>query len=116
MTASGIDPRDADYWITPPSLTGSTELVVGLGMAIVALVAVVVLVVSTLRGQVVPRWWGFALPLVGLGVFAGWSYRVMTAGVYCANMGGGFVMLVSPIVVCAGLVVSARNWRALTGR
>lgn len=114
MTASGVDPSDADYWVSPPSLTGSTELGLGSGAAIVLLSAMAVLVVSTLRGRLSPRWWGFALPLVGLGLFIGWSFRVVTAGVYGANLGGGFVVLVSPIVTSAALVVSARNWRALT--
>lgn len=115
LTESGVDPRDADHWISPPSLTEATERVLGLGAAIVLLIATAVLVVSTFRGRVLPRWWGFALPLVGIGVFAGWSFRVVTAGVYGANIGGGFVVLVSPIVVAAGLAVSARNWRALQG-
>lgn len=51
-----------------------------------------------------------------LALFAAWlgaSYRVLTAGVIGANIGGGLVMLVTPVVAALTLavVVALRLWR-----
>jgi uncharacterized membrane protein YhaH (DUF805 family) len=81
---------------------------------VVALVAMAVLVVATMRGLIAGQWWGFVLPLVAVGAFAGLGYRVMTAAVDGANIGAGFVIVFGPFLVVPALGFSARRWRALS--
>lgn len=108
-----VDPNHADYAMRPPPLSGSAELCLGAAASVVALVALAALAVATRRGLVARRWWGFVLPLVAIGVFAGIGYRVMTAAVIGANIGAGLVIVFSPFVVIPALALSATSWRAL---
>jgi hypothetical protein len=105
-----VDPSNANYMIRPLSLSAATELTIGICGSALAAAAVGVLLVATFRGRVEPRWWRFALPLVGLGLYAGVAYRIATAAVIGANIGGGMVVVTAPIVGVTALGLSARNW------
>lgn len=109
-----VDPKYADYAMRPPHLSGSAELGLGAGALVLALAAVAVLVVATRRGLVAGQWWGFVLPLVAIGAFAGIGYRVVTAAVVGANIGAGLVILFAPFLIVPALGFSARSWRALS--
>lgn len=54
----------------------------------------------------------FVAPLAALGAFAGFSLRVMTAGVIGANIGAGMIMI-GPFLAAAAMALSARSWRRL---
>lgn len=109
-----VDPANADYVLTPPSVSGSVELALGAGACVLVVTATVALAVASMRGRLGRRWWGFLAPLVVIGMFVGASYRVMTAAVIGANIGAGMVILVGPPLILVALAVSAHSWRALT--
>ena len=52
-------------------------------------------------------------PLAALGAVAGFSFRVMTAGVIGVNIGAGMVIMIAPFLTAAALALSARSWRCL---
>jgi hypothetical protein len=114
-----VSPAAAYYAFRPPSLSARAELMLGAGSTTGALAALVVLVPATRRGAVAVRWWGVVAPLVGLGVFAGFAYRVMTAAVHGANIGAGLVVLLAPFAATGALATAAwqlRSWASLSRR
>jgi hypothetical protein len=103
-----------DYLVRPPQLPASAELAVGLAAAVlVVLTAVVVLApASTLRHDA--RWWSVLGPLVVGGAFAGVSWRIVTAGNYGANIGGGLLLLIAaPLTVALVVWTVARSVQLL---
>ena len=93
-----------------PQLNDTMTAIVG-GASTAAVCVALVLVVSALRRHVVEfddiR---IAVPLVLGGLYAGLTYRVVTAGVIGANIGGGLLIIATPFVVLV-LVVWAALWR-----
>jgi len=83
----------------------------GVVVASVAALAVALLVVGVglLRSIVTFNDVRFALPLVIAGVYVGFAFRVVTAGVVGANIGGGMVLLATPFILL-GLAVWAARW------
>jgi hypothetical protein len=99
----------------------SGYLVGGLA-ALVALAALGVLVVDTSRGVVSWWWWAAVVTAAGAGAVGAFGWRVATAGVVGANIGGGFALVVGPVVIAGMLVVAvwfafvAGNEDASSGR
>jgi hypothetical protein len=55
---------------------------------------------ATWRGRFPATWWGVLVPLLVAGAFCGAGWRVITAGVVGANIGGGLLLVSGvPIVV-----------------
>jgi hypothetical protein len=99
-----------DYMFEPPSLSRAQETAIGVAALTVAIAAACVVAISVRRNGVRLIESRFALPLVIVGVYVGWCWRVMTAGVVGANIGGGLAMLSLPVVVVGGVLWSAL-WR-----
>jgi hypothetical protein len=89
--------------------------VVGGMAAVVAAAAVAVLVIWTRRGVADRRSWAVVGVLAGAGALAAAGWRIMTAGVIGANIGGGFVLLIGPVLI-AGLLVGAVRIAGVGGR
>ena len=54
-------------------------------------------------GRVDRVWLGVVAPAAGLGAYGGLTYRVATAPVSGANIGGALLLLASPIVALSSL-------------
>lgn len=72
--------------------------------AVIALVAFGVLVVRTREGVVNGWSWAVVVTLAGAGSVGAVGWRVATAGVGGANIGGGFALILGPLMI-AGLLV-----------
>lgn len=108
---------DVDYAIRPADISPGTETAIGAAATAVALVALTVLLLPTSALRRWPRWWSVLAPLAALGVFAGWGWRVMTAGVIGANIGAGRLVLLAPcltLAVAASCGLRARRLLAAT--
>jgi hypothetical protein len=80
--------------------------IVGGVATVVAIVAFGALVVRTRQGVVKWWWWAAVVALASAGSVGAFGWRVETAGVVGANIGGGFAMILGPLVI-AGLLVLA---------
>ncbi|MGH3713941.1 MAG: hypothetical protein ACRDT4_10845 [Micromonosporaceae bacterium] len=83
---------DTDYFLRPLQL-GVAEHVLGALCAVVAVLCAVQLVRATRRREFDPLWWLTLAPLLAYGLFAGFGWRVLTAGGIGANIGAGLVIL-----------------------
>ncbi|HEV8649751.1 MAG TPA: hypothetical protein VG276_10190 [Actinomycetes bacterium] len=107
---AGLDP---DYMFRPFDIAPATERAVGVVAVVLVVAAVIVLTLASLTGRLHVGWWGVlgVLSLVGAGCGSGW--RVMTAAVSGANIGGGIVlMLGGPIGLgLVGVALWGARWR-----
>jgi len=88
-----FDGPDADFMIPPPDLSSSAERWIG-GSALVLLVGTLFALGAVLRTSGASRNRRIALLLVVIaGAIIGAGYRVMTAAVVGANIGGGLVLM-----------------------
>ena len=111
---SETDIVDPDYLVRPPQLSSSEELALGAG-ATALLVAAAFVVALAARKRVV-TWLDLRLlvPSACLGVYLGFTLRVVTAGVIGANIGGGLLVLLTPVMAVAMVAWTGVWW--LTGR
>lgn len=103
-------PGALSYSYAPPAVGGDVARWLGAGATAIALVALGVSAASTWRRSLNRAWWPVLLPLVGFGAFAGWSYRVVTAGVVGANIGAGLVIFALPVVAVSGVAGAVAAW------
>lgn len=108
-----------DYIFKAPELTNAQQLAIGLA-ATVLLVASAAAIVASLRQrrltwvEVRP-----AIPLLLVGVFCGFAWRVVTARVGGANIGGGILLLSAPFFLIAMITwswVLARKSEGSSGK
>lgn len=104
------DVVDPDYMIRPPDLTGGQQLMIGGGATAVAVVAVGMVFVAVRRRTVTPAEIRAVVPLLVAGAFCGLAWRILTAGVIGANIGGGMVLVFGPFFVLGMLVLSVVWW------
>ena len=95
-----------DYAFQPWPVAPVTERALGIAALTVGLSAVAVLGWATRRRVMDARWWTVLVPLLAAGGIAGFSWRVMTAGVIGANIGAGLCVIVGGPVVAALLLFS----------
>jgi hypothetical protein len=86
---AGLDP---DYMFRPFDIAPATERAAGVVAVVLVVAAFVVLLLAWRTGRLHVGWWGVlgVLSLVGAG--CGWGWRVMTAAVSGANIGGAMVL------------------------
>jgi hypothetical protein len=89
----------------PLELSHSVAEGVVLGSAAMLAVAVLSLTGRVLRGRSSGLWLVATAMSVGLGGALGWVYRVLTAGVVGANIGGGLLLVFGGPFVAAALIV-----------
>jgi hypothetical protein len=86
---AGYDP---DYMFRPFDIAPATERTAGVVAVVLVVAAVVVLFLASLTGRLHGGWWAVFGPLSLVGAGCGWGWRVMTAAVSGANIGGGLVL------------------------
>jgi len=84
---------DLDYLWQPPNLTSSQERWIFVASTVVLAGSLVALWVAHRRGSLSPRLLLQTMVLAGFAVLVGGGYRVITAGVIGANIGGGLILL-----------------------
>ena len=101
---------DPDFMFRPMDLSPGTSRAVGLvatAICIAGLVAAVQLTRSDGGGR---RLVAVLLPLLALAAYLGLGYRITTAGVTGANIGGGLFMLTSFVVLPLAIGASVAIW------
>ena len=93
-----IGGTDLDHLWEPPQLSAGAERTIGVVSTLVVLAGVALLVVGRRRGRVAPRLLAMVGLLAAYGAALGAGYRVLTAGVIGANIGGGLVLLALPLL------------------
>jgi hypothetical protein len=102
---------DPDYLVRPPNISKTTEHVIGITATALLIVTVSMLVRLARQGRFDARLWSALAPLVGAGVIIALGWRIVTAAVIGANIGGGFVLMFGPPLVFALIVWAvARAW------
>jgi hypothetical protein len=101
---STVPVSDRDYAFQPWAIDPAVARAAGAGSVVVGTVAVVLLGWAMVRRVLDIRWWAVLVPVVAAGFIAGAGWRVMTAGVYGANIGAGFVVLLGGPMVLVLLV------------
>lgn len=107
---------DPDYLIAPVPMPATVERLLGVSAVLLVLATAVALLGATRADRVPARWWGVLAPLLAAGALSGVGWRVVTAGVVGANIGGGAVLLGGPVIVLALVGVAAVVARPLRRR
>jgi hypothetical protein len=108
VRAAGDDPFDPDHlWEPWPPLDENAALI-GAFSVVVLVGAGALLARSVRSGRTGRSCAAQVLILVALGIWLGAGYAIVTNGVTGANIGGGLVLLITPVVVvgAVGLVVA----------
>lgn len=100
-----------DYMFQPLDLAKTEELVLGTAAMAATVVAAALVVGAVRRRLVTVAELLVALPLLIAGAFCGFAWRVMTAAVIGANIGGGMILLFAPFFLASMLGWSALQWR-----
>jgi hypothetical protein len=103
--SESIEPRYADYlWRPSPFLT-EHGTVVGIVSVTVFLAAGAGLIAARRAGRVPPPRLAQVVVLTAFAAWLGLGYRVVTAGVVGANIGGGGVLLLTPVLALISVVL-----------
>lgn len=101
---SRVPVADRSHAFRPWPIDFTVARAAGAGSLAVGTVAVVVLGWATARWVLDIRWWAVLGPLVAVGFIAGAGWRLMTAGVYGANISAGLVVFFGGPIVLVLLV------------
>ncbi|MBG0562502.1 hypothetical protein [Actinoplanes aureus] len=96
----------------PGTLGPAADRTLGIVACVAAAGALGVLIRSAATRRLDARWWLALVPLIAVGVFAGWAWRVMTMGVIGANIGAGLLVLF--VMGAAGILLVGVAVAALT--
>ncbi|MGB3736266.1 MAG: hypothetical protein WA964_15005 [Ilumatobacter sp.] len=100
-----------DHIIESPDVSPITEALIGVVGVIAASIALLVLWRGRRAAVITRRQLSAVVPIAGLGAFAGFTLRVVTAGVSGANIGAGLLMMGSVVVVPVMLGLASLLWR-----
>lgn len=100
-----------DYLVQPLNISSGAEQVIGSVAVAVIVGSCAVLLRPRSWPRRDPRLLAVLLPLLLAGVVLGWGWRVLTAGVVGANIGGGLVVFFG-----SPLVIAALGWSWIYGR
>ena len=103
---SEVSGPSADYLFRPPSVSAATETSLGVASHLCAVVSTAMLWRAHRRRPFGRRRVIAVGCLLLVGAIAGYGYRVLTAGVSGANIGGGLIILLGPVII-AGLLIAA---------
>ncbi|GIF41649.1 hypothetical protein [Actinoplanes xinjiangensis] len=101
LAADGVE---LDYGIEPVSFGPVADTVIGVVACAVVVICLALLASGTARRTIASAWWGVALSILAVGFFGGFCWRVWTAGGIGANIGAGFMVLMSPFCIGLGLL------------
>ncbi len=113
MGDRSVDLPDPDFMVRPLPLSRAEEMAIGITATLIAVAATVVLVRSLAQRPADRRWLAVLVPLLAAGAVVGVGWRIVTAGVIGANIGGGLFMLVGPWIVLALVVGAAAQYYKL---
>ncbi len=99
-----------DYMFEPPRIAGTVEDAIGIVGSIVT-TAILIVLLRALASRITRRQFAATVPVIALGAYVGFSWRVMTAAVSGANIGGGLLMLVAIVFVPAMAFLAQLLWR-----
>lgn len=102
----GRNPDDYDRLFEPVRLGAQAELTVGLIATALAVAALARLVTASMHGRFDPRWWFTIIGFAAIGAGIGFGYRIVTAGVIGANIGGGIMILFGTPMILATFTAS----------
>ena len=102
------DVTSPDYLVAPPDLAGSTETMIGVIASILVAFGFTSLIVLNRRGRIAGRELQALLPLLAIGLYVGFSARVVTAGVVGANIGAGLLIMLGLFFIPAMLLLARR--------
>jgi hypothetical protein len=105
------EPLGRDQMFTPPAIPRALEFGLGLVSAAALTVGVATLMRGGLNRLEERRWKAVFVVLAAGGVFVAYAARVITARVGGANIGGGMLLLVLPMVGVLLLWAFLRTWR-----
>jgi len=101
-----------DYMFRPIPLTGGQELAIAAAALTVSAAAVGCAILAYRRRLVGRADLGVALPLVLAGAYCGIAWRMMTAAVIGANIGGGMALMFAAVFLPAMIVwFGVELWR-----
>lgn len=103
--SEAIEPRYADYLWRPWAFLSEHETVVGVVSVVVFLVAGAALVAARRAGRMPAPLLAQVIVLTLFAAWLGLGYRVLTAGVTGANIGGGGVLLLTPVFALLSVVL-----------
>ncbi len=95
---------DLDYMFKPLPLTRGQQVAIGATATILSVAALVTLVAGYRQGVVRRADLRVALPALLVGAYCGVGWRVVTAGVIGANIGGALLVMSTPFFVL-GMIV-----------
>lgn len=107
---------DPDYMLRPIDLSSETSWAVGFVATAACLVGAAAAVLLTRSGCCGRRLVAVLVPWWVLAVYLGLGYRIVTAGVIGANIGGGLFVLTSFVVVPFAIGSSVAVWWATRRR
>jgi len=101
-----------DHLVQPLTISSGAETLIGISSSVVVVAACAVLLRPGSAPRRDRRWLAVLLPLLAAAVFLGWGWRVLTAGVVGANIGGGLLEIVGGPLVVAVVVwsLAASRW------
>ena len=92
---------DLDYIRHPPTLSTTQEWVLFVASTLAVILGVVVLVKARAKGATRPPILAVTAIVASYAGAVGFGYRIVTAGVIGANIGGGLLLLAAPPVTIA---------------
>lgn len=105
-----------DYMFEPPEISGGVEAAIGVVGCLVTAGILIALVRARAVETITRRQIVAVVPVVAIGVYVGFSWRVMTAAVSGANIGGALLMMAALVVVPLLAAVAYRLWSGRSDR